>query len=186
MKIHGFKYIYRRLKWSVSRSVLSDSVTPWTVARQAPLSMGFPRQEYWSGLPFPPPGDLPNSEIELGSPALWADSLPPEPPGKPIRKVKVTFFIPKIKKNALYMMTKGDITFRNTFNHKDWMEQYRKINKIRDICISLFIHSNYAWEHLLLFLFGFIVVDSRFLFLSFLLPSFFFVVVIIFIMIIST
>ena len=44
--------------------------TPWTVACQAPLSMGFPRQEYWSGLPFPPPGDLPNLGIELMSPAL--------------------------------------------------------------------------------------------------------------------
>ena len=44
-------------------------VTPWTVAHQAPLSMGFPRQEGWSGLPFPPPGDLPNLEIELKSPA---------------------------------------------------------------------------------------------------------------------
>ena len=42
-----------------SRQVVSDSAIPWTVARQAPLSMGFPRQEYWSGLPFPPPGDLP-------------------------------------------------------------------------------------------------------------------------------
>ena len=43
-------------------------VTLWTVARQAPLSMGFPRQEYWSGLPFPPPGDLPNPGIESASP----------------------------------------------------------------------------------------------------------------------
>ena len=49
-------------------------VTPGTVAHQAPLSMGFPRQEHWSGLPFPPPGDLPESGIELKSPALQADS----------------------------------------------------------------------------------------------------------------
>ena len=50
---------------------MSDSlVTPWKVACQAPLSMGFPRQEYWSGLPFPSPGDLPNTGIELESPAL--------------------------------------------------------------------------------------------------------------------
>ena len=47
-------------------------MTPWTVARQAPLSMGFPRQEYWSGLPFPPPGNLPNSGIERASPAAPA------------------------------------------------------------------------------------------------------------------
>ena len=57
--------------------------TPWTVARQAPLSMGFSRPEYWSGLPFPSPGDLPNPRIEPGSPALQADSLSSEPPGKP-------------------------------------------------------------------------------------------------------
>ena len=44
--------------------------TPWTVAYQAPPSMGFSRQEYWSGLPFPPPGDIPDPGIELGSPAL--------------------------------------------------------------------------------------------------------------------
>ena len=50
-------------------------VTPWTAARQAPLSMGFSRQEYWSGLPSPSPGDLPNPGIEPGSLALQADSL---------------------------------------------------------------------------------------------------------------
>ena len=50
-------------------------VTPWTVAHQTPLSMGFPRQEYWSGFPFPSPGDLPDPGIETGSPAFQADSL---------------------------------------------------------------------------------------------------------------
>ena len=59
-------------------------MTPWTVACQAPLSMGFSGQEYWSGLPFLSPGDLPNSVIEPGSPALQADSLPSKPPGKPM------------------------------------------------------------------------------------------------------
>ena len=54
-------------------SVMSDSANPSTVACQAPLSMGFPRQEYWSGLPFSPPGDLPNSGIESVSPALQED-----------------------------------------------------------------------------------------------------------------
>ena len=56
--------------------------TPWMVAYQAPWSMGFSRQEYWSGLPFPSPGDLPNPGTELGSPALQIDALPSEPPGK--------------------------------------------------------------------------------------------------------
>ena len=56
--------------------------TPWTVAWQAPLSMGFSRQDYWSGLPFPSPGDLPYPGIEPRSPALQADALPSEPPEK--------------------------------------------------------------------------------------------------------
>ena len=59
------------------------SATPWTLADHAPLSMGFPRQEYWSGLPIPSPGDLPNPGIQPVSPAFQADSLPSEPPGKP-------------------------------------------------------------------------------------------------------
>ena len=57
--------------------------TTWTVAHQAPPSMGFSRQEYWSGLPFLSPGNLPNPGIKPGSPALQADALPSEPPGKP-------------------------------------------------------------------------------------------------------
>ena len=57
-------------------------MTSWTVARQAPVSMGFPRQEYWSGLPFPSPGDLPDPGIEPGSPTIQVDSLLTEPPGK--------------------------------------------------------------------------------------------------------
>ena len=57
--------------------------TPWTVAYQAPPSMAFSRQEYWSGLPFPTPGDLPNPGIEPRSTALQAEALTSEPPGKP-------------------------------------------------------------------------------------------------------
>ena len=71
---------------NVTCSVLLDSLQlhPWTIACQAPLSMEFSRQEYWSGLPFPPPGDLPDPGIKLRSPALQEDSLLSEPPGKPI------------------------------------------------------------------------------------------------------
>ena len=58
-------------------------MTPQTVARQAPLSMGFPRQEYGNGLPFPSPGDLPNPGIGLKSPALAGDAFTTEPAGKP-------------------------------------------------------------------------------------------------------
>ena len=54
----------------------------WTVAHQAPVSVGFPRQEYWTGLPFPPPGDLP-AGIKPRSPTLQADTLPSKPPGRP-------------------------------------------------------------------------------------------------------
>ena len=68
---------------SVSHSVVPIFATPWTVAHQAPLSIGFSRQEYWSGLPFPSPGDLPNPGIEPRSLTLQADSSPFEPPGKP-------------------------------------------------------------------------------------------------------
>ena len=71
----------------VSRSVVSDSfATPWTVALQVPLSMGFPRQEYWGALPFPPPEDLPDPGIQPGSPVSpgLADGLfTSEPPGQP-------------------------------------------------------------------------------------------------------
>ena len=63
-----------------SLSPIQLFATPWTITYQAPLTMGFSRQE-WSGLPFPPPGDLPDPGIELRSPALQADTLLSEPPG---------------------------------------------------------------------------------------------------------
>ena len=62
--------------------------TPWTVAHQAPPSMEFSRQEYWSRLPFPSPRDLPNPGIEPVSPTLWTDTLLSEPPGNPISQRK--------------------------------------------------------------------------------------------------
>ena len=63
-------------------------VTPWTVAHQAPPSMEFSRQDCWSGLPFPSPGDLPDPGIEAGSPTWQADALPSQPPGKPGRPLE--------------------------------------------------------------------------------------------------
>ena len=63
---------------------MSDSATPWTIAHQALLFMGFSRQEYWNGLPFPSKGDLPNAGIKPRSPALQGDSLLSKPPGKAI------------------------------------------------------------------------------------------------------
>ena len=81
---------------------MSDSATPWTTAYQAPPSTGFSKQEYWSGLPFPSPGDLPNPGIEPGFPAFQADALTSEPPGKPHPKKKK-----KLKKNSVLKQTFG-------------------------------------------------------------------------------
>ena len=75
----------------VSCSVMSDSVTLWTVACHAPLSMELSRQEYWSGLSLPSPGDLPDLGIKPRSLTLWEDFLLSEPPGKGITyKSKIT------------------------------------------------------------------------------------------------
>ena len=74
---------YRKEKKVKSLSRVRLFVTPWTAAYQATPSMEFSRQEYWSGLPFPSPGDLPDPGIKLRSPALQADALPSKPPGKP-------------------------------------------------------------------------------------------------------
>ena len=78
-------------------------VIPWTTASQAPPSMWFSRQEYWSGLPFPSPGDLPNSGIEPGSPALQADALPSKPLGKP--KIQYTTIL-NCRHYSLYFTNK--------------------------------------------------------------------------------
>ena len=77
-------------------------VTPWTVAYQVPLSMGFSRQEYWSGLLFSSPGDLPDPGMELRSPALQADALPSESP-KTAEWLSIQIFYPV--KNSLYKST---------------------------------------------------------------------------------
>ena len=67
----------------LGHSVMFDSATPWTVAHQAPLSMGFFRQGSWSGLPFPPPGDRPQAGIKLESLALASGFFTTDPPAKP-------------------------------------------------------------------------------------------------------
>ena len=71
--------IYMKERFAQSCQIF---VTPWTVACQVPLSLEFSRQEYWKGLPFPSPGDVPNPEIKPRSSALQADSLPSEPPNE--------------------------------------------------------------------------------------------------------
>ena len=91
--------------------------TPWTAAHQAPLSMGFPRQEYWSGLPFPFLGDLPNSGIKPMSPALagrffFFFFLTTEPPGKPLKHITTTKRPPSAKLPLLLLVTPGRRTPR--------------------------------------------------------------------------
>ena len=96
MKLEIFDYPKRKMGKvnTVKRSEVKSFshvqlfATPWTVVHQAPPSMEFSRQEYWSGLPFPSPGDLPKLGIEPGSPALQADALPSEPPGKPMNSME--------------------------------------------------------------------------------------------------
>ena len=82
--IHGI-FQARVLEWgAISCSVVSNSVSPSTIACQTPPCMEFSRQEHWNGKPFPSAGDLPEPGINPESPALQVDSLPSEPPGKPL------------------------------------------------------------------------------------------------------
>ena len=95
--VYGVAQRRTRLKWlssssSSSRSAVSDSSIPRTVAYQAPLSMGFSRQEYWSRLPCPLPGDSQPRDRTQVSRGLKVDSLPSEPPGKPWEKYKWFLF----------------------------------------------------------------------------------------------
>ena len=76
-------FLLNSVSLSLVTKLCPTLATPWTVACQTPLSMGFSRQEYWSWLPFPSPGDLPDSLIEPESPSLQPDSLPTELWGKP-------------------------------------------------------------------------------------------------------
>ena len=88
----------------LSHSVVSDSLRPYGLACQAPVSMGFSRQQYWSGLPCPPPGDLPTPGIEPRSPALQVYSLPIEPPGNPRKDIWMLMFKNSWKKKASMRM----------------------------------------------------------------------------------
>ena len=89
-QLNIIKAIHDKVK-SLSRVRLF--ATPWSAASQAPLSLGFSRQEYWSGLPLPSPGDLPTSEIEPGSLTLQADALLSKPPGKPMINPQVKSYV---------------------------------------------------------------------------------------------
>ena len=85
LSMHNWTHYVFKYEW-VSEVAQSCPTTPWTVAYQDSPSVGFSRQQYWGGLPFPSPGDLPHPGIKPGSPALGADALTSEPPGKPLFK----------------------------------------------------------------------------------------------------
>ena len=85
-------------------------VTQWSIAYQAPRSMGFSRQEYWSGLPFPSPGDLPDPGIEPGSPALQTDALPSEPPGN--TKVLLNLQCIGVSNHHIYTLNLHEIMYQ--------------------------------------------------------------------------
>ena len=105
-------HIYNKILLLLLLSRLSHvwlCATPWTAAYQAPPSVGFSRQEYWSGLPFPFPGDLPNPGIKPGSPTLQADSLPSESPGTK-RKTNIRYYLyveSKIRYKWIYLQNRN-------------------------------------------------------------------------------
>ena len=101
-------------------------VTLWTVACQAPLSMGFSRQEYWSGLPCCPPGDLPNPGIKPRSPAFQVDSLPSEPPGS----ITISFII----------LVYYDISLTINFNVAYLILKFRWVCLLAYIYICIYIY----------------------------------------------
>ena len=92
----------RCLSCVLSRSVVSNSLDVRDRLCQAPLSMGFSRQEYWNGLPCPPPGDLPNPGMEPWSPTLQEGSSPSEPPGKPIMVAAQIWTSDNVAQNYTY------------------------------------------------------------------------------------
>ena len=104
----------------------------WTVAHQAPLSMGFSRQEYWSGLPFPSPGDLPDPGIEPMSPALQADAKTSEPPGEPAIAIAILKTASRKKQLAIRQ------------NHSDRIVESCLLNLS---CIDPLLCFSYCWEH---------------------------------------
>ena len=113
-------------------------VTPWTVAHQAPPSLGFSRQEYWSGLPFPSPGDLSDPGIKPRSPALQADALTSEPPGKPYKLLYLLY----MKKLSLNI----NLVFRSNLS---------------DLFILFFVYSYFFLLYCLLVCFRWTFVTSE-------------------------
>ena len=118
--VHMSRHMYIFLTWTVCVCLATRSCptlcNPWTVARQAPLFMGFSRQGYRSGLPFPSPGDFPDPAIGPGFPALQAGSLPSEPPGKPTWTVTLTNSPHAGLNQSVFLPA----MFEGTFFHTAW------------------------------------------------------------------
>ena len=124
----------------VAKSCLT-LVTPWTVACQAPLSMGFSRQEYWSGLPFPSPGDLPDPGIEPASPALQADSYQLSYEGSPssVRSLKKQKSSKKTSTSALLSMPKSLTVWIST-NYGKFLKRWEYQTTLpasRETCVQV-------------------------------------------------
>ena len=124
---------------NVSRSVVSDSTTLWTVACQAPLSMEFSRQEHWSGLPFPSPRDLLNPGIKPGSSALQLDVLPSGPPGN--ARGTECGFLPNLQLRWIL----GWMVLKTSFLGSSGCQQQRRTDCLLDLtpscCSSIFFQN---------------------------------------------
>ena len=142
---------------------------PMECSHQVPLSMGFSRQEYWSGLPFPSPGDIPDPGIEPGSPAVQADSLPSEPLGKPFSVLGVGFLVLSCseltepfssKSHAFLLQWKTFLYYfypltliPSALDHLDWVSMNLLFSFIFAIClyflyfkrVSKLYHPNFFW-----------------------------------------
>ena len=125
----------------------STLVTPWTVALQAPLSIGFPRQEYWSGLPFHSPGHLADPRIKPLSPDLQADSLPTEPPGNPCTLILIylkTEVYAKAQSSKAVVPnlfgTRDQFHGRQFFHRLGWGDGFRMIHAHYIYCTLYFCY----------------------------------------------
>ena len=121
------KYVVMKVKVKLLSHVRLFA-TPWTVAHQAPPSIGFSRQEYWSGLPFPSPGDLPDPGIEPRSPALQAAALTSQPPGKPMCSDSNIENVIILTQGGVSLG--GDMTVNNGCHEENYKLEYLCFNNI--------------------------------------------------------
>ena len=132
------------------------SATPWTVAHQAPPSVGFSRQEYWSGLPFPSPGDLPNPGIEPRSPALQPDTLPCMKQN--VKCFKIVLFNshinirkPSLKNNSDFLIIMQIISGRAEIKIRYvWIQSPYTNKKYTSFCRTIWASSCYGFLFILL------------------------------------